>query len=479
MSLVGCFVTPHPPLLIPEVASGKIAEVRATADAMRLLAARTASLEPDVVVIMSPHAPLDRSFMGLSAVDEHAGTFRSFGAPDVGFKASGGLELAGSIRQAAESAGVPVRAFATGRRVELDHGVLVPLVLLFSGASENPKLVVLSFSYLEPEAHVAFGRAVALAIDDSDARVLFVASGDLSHRLIPGAPAGFSPHGAEFDRSVVDAVGSADLGALLALPRDVVREAGECGLRSLFTMFGVLEGRRFDPEVLSYEGPFGVGYLVADMRLRGDDVAPSGEAHAGSASAAESGVQSGGLNSAESGAESGAAEHPLVALARRVVEGHVRGEGYVEPSLPPADSGERAGVFVSLHRPDGSLRGCVGTVAPTQPSLAEEVALNAVSAATRDPRFPPLASEELPGLRVAVDVLSEPEEVAGLGDLDPAHYGLIVRTDDGRQALLLPDLPGVDTAEQQLRVTCRKGRIDQKADRYRLFRFRVTRYGTH
>jgi len=445
-------------LLIPEVASGKIAEVRATADAMRLLAERTLSLGPDVVVIMSPHAPLDRFFMGLSAVDEHEGTFRSFGAPEVGFKASGGLELAESIRQAAESSGVPVRTFATGRRVDLDHGVLVPLVLLFSGASENPKLVVLSFSYLEPEAHVAFGRAVASAIDDHDARVLFVASGDMSHRLIPGAPAGFSPRGAEFDRTVVDAVGSADLEALLAMPRELVREAGECGLRSLFTMFGVLEGRDFEPEVLSYEGPFGVGYLVADMGLRDDDVAPSGEAHAGSASAAE---------------------HPLVALARRAIEGHVRGEGLVEPSLPPAISGERAGVFVSLHRPDGSLRGCVGTVAPTQPSLAEEVALNAVSAATRDPRFTPLASEELLGLRVAVDVLGEPEEVAGVADLDPAHYGLIVRTDDGRQALLLPDLPGVDTAEQQLRVTCRKGRIDRKADRFRLFRFRVTRYGTH
>jgi AMMECR1 domain-containing protein len=118
----------------------------------------------------------------------------------------------------------------------------------------------------------------------------------------------------------------------------------------------------------------------------------------------------------------------------------------------------------------------LGTYLPTKSSLAEEIVANAIAAATRDPRFAPVGPAELAGLQVSVDVLGEPEEVAGVADLDPKRYGLIVRPDDGRQALLLPDLEGIDTAEQQLAVTCRKGGISAQRDRYRLYRFEVRRH---
>jgi AMMECR1 domain-containing protein len=108
--------------------------------------------------------------------------------------------------------------------------------------------------------------------------------------------------------------------------------------------------------------------------------------------------------------------------------------------------------------------------------LAEEIVGNAVSAASRDPRFAPVRPDELPDLHVSVDVLNEPDEIEGIDGLDPRVYGLIVRTEDGRQALLLPDLEGVDTADQQLRITCRKGHIDPDRDRFRLFCFTVTRH---
>jgi AmmeMemoRadiSam system protein A len=175
-------------------------------------------------------------------------------------------------------------------------------------------------------------------------------------------------------------------------------------------------------------------------------------------------------------AEERAKGDPLVDLARRAVEGYVR-EGRVVPAELPADSGpDQAGVFVSLHSPDDSLRGCIGTFRPSRLSLAEEIVSNAISAATRDPRFHPMRPEELEGLHVSVDVLEEPEEVSGVEELDPARYGIIVRCDDGRQALLLPDLEGVDTVQRQLDITCRKGGIDPERDRYRIYRFQVTRH---
>jgi len=167
---------------------------------------------------------------------------------------------------------------------------------------------------------------------------------------------------------------------------------------------------------------------------------------------------------------------PLVRLAREAIEAYVRDRTVIEPVQLPEMEPRRAGVFVSLHRTDGSLRGCIGTTQPTRATIEEEVVGNAISAASRDPRFYPLTPAELDDLDISVDVLGPAEEVNGLADLDPKEYGIIVRTADCRQALLLPDLEGVDTPEQQLRITCRKGGIDPDLDRYCLSRFRVERH---
>jgi AmmeMemoRadiSam system protein A len=165
---------------------------------------------------------------------------------------------------------------------------------------------------------------------------------------------------------------------------------------------------------------------------------------------------------------------PLVTLARRAIESYIKDGAVIDT---PQTSEERvAGVFVSLHLPDGSLRGCIGTTEPHRTTLEEEVIVNAVCAASRDPRFYPLEKHELADLDISVDVLGAAEEVNGPEDLDPKKYGLIVRTIDGRRALLLPDLEGVDTVDQQIRITCRKGGIDPVADQYRLFRFQVERH---
>lgn len=167
---------------------------------------------------------------------------------------------------------------------------------------------------------------------------------------------------------------------------------------------------------------------------------------------------------------------PLVELARQAIDAYVRKRAVIDPVEITGLQPRRAGVFVSLHLPDGSLRGCIGTFQPTRPTIEEEIVRNAISAATRDPRFYPVREEELEALDISVDVLGDPEEVSGLDDLDPKVYGIILQASDGRQALLLPDLEGVDTPEQQLRITARKGGIDPDRDSYRLFRFKVERH---
>jgi AmmeMemoRadiSam system protein A len=167
-------------------------------------------------------------------------------------------------------------------------------------------------------------------------------------------------------------------------------------------------------------------------------------------------------------------EHPLVQLARRTIERYIR-EGYaLQPTECLGDLGQqRAGAFVSLHR-NGELRGCIGTIECTQPDLECEIIHNAINSATRDPRFPPLSPDELDDLDISVDVLGEPERIESPDQLDPRRYGVIVEH-GSRRGLLLPDLEGVDTPDQQVQIALRKAWIDP-GQPYRLYRFLVERY---
>jgi AmmeMemoRadiSam system protein A len=166
--------------------------------------------------------------------------------------------------------------------------------------------------------------------------------------------------------------------------------------------------------------------------------------------------------------------HPIVKLAKETVEKFVL-EG--EPAQIPADlSSEmkgRAGVFVSIKK-KGELRGCIGTFSPCTKNVAYEIIQNAISAATQDPRFPPVSPEELNGLEYSVDVLTEPEKVASKKELDPKKYGVIVKSREQR-GLLLHDLEGVDTVDEQIGIASMKAGI-YPSEEIELYRFEVKRY---
>ena len=149
--------------------------------------------------------------------------------------------------------------------------------------------------------------------------------------------------------------------------------------------------------------------------------------------------------------------HPLVELARRTLVSHLNG-GEIDSASPLPGGSPPQACFVSLKGRGGRLRGCIGTVLPTKGSVEEEVANNTVAAATKDPRFDPVRRNELGQLHISIDLLSLPEEVAGHDDLDPRRYGLIVRAGD-RCGVLLPDLPGIDSVDQQEAICREKGRI--------------------
>ncbi|MBC7231641.1 MAG: AmmeMemoRadiSam system protein A [Chloroflexi bacterium] len=166
--------------------------------------------------------------------------------------------------------------------------------------------------------------------------------------------------------------------------------------------------------------------------------------------------------------------HPVVELARKTIEHYVRRHEVIQPpqELTP-EMKQRAGVFVSLHK-HGALRGCIGTIEPRSANVAQEIIQNAISAAVHDPRFPPVQANELDDLEISVDILSPPEPIESMAQLDPKRYGVIVQS-GWRRGLLLPDLEGVDTAEYQVDIARRKAGIGPH-EPVQLYRFEVKRY---
>jgi len=469
-SLVFAGIAPHPPIMVPEVGREAIAEVRSSIDAMADLTQRIIKSGAETVVLISPHAPLEPSAFVAYDGPQLYGDFANFRAPTATTHAELDEELLNEIAAAAEEQNletVRIKGF------DLDHGTAVPLYFLQRNGW-NGKVVALGYSFLSNEDHLRFGRCVSAAIEKVGRRVAFIASGDLSHRLKRGAPAGYNPEAHLFDEEVVDAIRSCATSRIVDIDQEQRRNAGECGYRSMLVAFGVAQGLDSNCEVISYEAPFGVGYLVAQLVSAGSaGILPAERAQRAKSEVSPDPVAVAPVSDVNPLAT---ASGSVPALARFTIETFVRDGSIIDPPKDlPVELTVRAGCFVSIKTRGGDLRGCIGTIDPVKDTLAEEIIANAISAATRDPRFPPVTKDELPNLKYSVDVLSAPEPCT-FDDLDPKVYGVIVEDDSGfRRGLLLPNLEGISTATNQVEIASRKAGIAQ-GTKIRLFRFRADRY---
>jgi len=461
-SVCAGYLVPHPPVIVPEVGRGRESEAKSTITSMKTLAADVAALKPDTVVLISPHAPVFSDYVFMYDAPLLEGDLVQFGArASVSFEQDGVLRS--RIERAMAEAGIPGGPLSTedkqrrGIADALDHGAVVPLYYLGSEYNDF-ELVALSSSALDIQSLYLLGKVIRQSAEAEGRRIAVVASGDLSHKVNRESPYGASPEGAEFDRRLIGALAANDTAQVLSIDHRLREKAAECGYRSLVILCGAFDGLDTQIQVLSYEAPFGIGYGVATFK----PVGVSGES---------------ALDKARSAMKSGN-ESPHVRLARKTLEEYVtKGEEPAPNDIREYEAaGElsgRAGVFVSIKK-FGELRGCIGTTEPTKSSIAEEIAQNAISAGTRDPRFPPVTPDEFPYLDYSVDVLGEPEPVSSADELDPSVYGVIVEK-DYRRGLLLPDLEGVDTVKMQLSIACRKAGIDP-IEEYAISRFTVKRY---
>ena len=460
MTVQAAFIFPHPPLIIPAVGRGGEKQIAPTAAACEEAAARIAEIRPDLIFLTSPHSVMYGDYFHLSPGSSARGSLASFGAPDEICQADYDSEFVSALAEEAEAEGLPAGTLGE-QDSDLDHGTMVPLWFV-RRQYRDFRLVRCGLSGLSFGDHYRLGMLVARISARLGRRTVFLASGDLSHKLKDSGPYGFAPEGPEYDRRIQEVCRSGDFGELFDFDHGFCSRAAECGHRSFLIMAGALDGRQVQSQLLSHQDVTGVGYGVASFIPGDPDPARRF------------------LEIRQQGILTRRAqllEHsdPYVRLAVQTLEDHVNRRGLrdLPPDLPREMTERRAGVFVSLHK-EGELRGCIGTIAPVTSCIAREIMDNAVSACSRDPRFEPVRPDELPYLDVNVDVLGEAEDITSPAELDVRRYGVIV-TSGMRRGLLLPDLEGVDTVEQQIAIARRKAGIGA-GEKISLQRFEVVRH---
>lgn len=465
MAIEGFYLMPHPPIVVPEVGKGEEGRIQATSNSMDSLAKEIADKCPDTIVIVTPHGTMFSDAIALAYEDELAGSLSNFGAGQVKMNISIDKNLTSKIFELATKNHISaimtnwdlLRKYNVS--LKLDHGAMVPLYFV-NKYINSYSLVHITYAPFADIDLYKFGILIREAAEQLNRRAVFIASGDLSHKLKEDGPYSYSPFGEKFDKEFLEKLQEGDVMGIFNMDKETISNAGECGRRSVLMLLGALDGYSFTGKLLSYQGTFGVGYGVMSFNIHSEANSKLIELET-----MRKQVHNQKLNQKD----------PYVRLARESLTCYLTLDKKLQ-HIPEYVTEEmltrKRGVFVSLKK-HGELRGCIGTFLPTTNSIAEEIINNAIEAGVNDPRFSEVREDELLDIDFSVDVLEKPTP-AEKTDLDPKKYGVIV-SKGYKRGLLLPDLEGVDTVEEQLAIACQKAGIDPRND-YSIEKFEVIRH---
>ena len=454
------YALPHPPIAVPSVGQGQEKKITQTIEALEQVCNEIAEFAPETIIFITPHNVNYLDYFHISPGKSATGDLWKFNGKWTSCDVKYDYTLASEISYIAERAGVRA-GFSGEKEAKLDHGVVVPMWFI-NNVYKNYKAIRISQSGFDAAEHYRFGMCISTAVEQTGKKVVLIASSDLSHKLAVHSAHGYAPEGEMFDNAVLNALSSGNFLELFEIDNGIRERAGECGYRSLMILAGYFDRLNVEANLLSYEAPFGVGYAVASFIAGG--INPERDF-----------FEQNEIASIERVERVRETEDEYRALARMSLEHKVKTK---KPLPMPEDLPEEmlsfaAGVFVSIYK-NGALRGCVGTVLPKTKSVAKEIIQNAVSAGFMDDRFDPVKEPELPHLTYKVDVLSQPEPISSQDMLDVLRYGVIVASGHKR-GLLLPNLEGVETVNEQIDIACRKAGI-LPGEKIKLERFEVTRY---
>lgn len=463
-NVLGYYLMPHPPIVIPDIGKGEEKKIEKTSMACENIGAEIATLRPDTIIVITPHATMFSDAIAISDEERITGDLKQFNCDSVNMNIKIDRKFNEKLNTNCNLEGIPT-VLANESLLsmydyafKLDHGSMVPLYFVNKHYSEY-NLVHITYSSLGNMVLYRFGMEIEKVAEELGRKIVIIASGDLSHKLNETGPYGYSHYGEQFDEEFLEHLENGDMNSLFNMNSTMVKEAAQCGLNSVNILLGAMEGREFKGELLSYEGPFGVGYGV--MKFKRENKENSVLELLVKIRDERIKLKLNGTN-------------PYTTLARESLDyyfhhGHKMS---VPDDLPEEMLKEKRGVFVSLKK-FGNLRGCIGTTEATTSSVAEEIIENAIKAAFHDPRFPKVNDYEMEDLDISVDVLMDAVQ-SNKEELDPKKYGVIV-TKGFKRGLLLPDLEGVDTVDEQLAIACEKADI-RNQEGYNIERFEVKRY---
>lgn len=455
-------IVPHPPIILPNIGRGEEMKIEDITKAYETAAERILASAPDTIVIVTPHGQAYADYIQLSSGPSASGDLAAFNDAADRFQVQYDEELVREAEKMADQQGVPMGTL--GRQVrDLDHGTMIPLYFL---KNRNPKIRFVRVSAGGPSdlLHYQAGEILSQAAARLGRKIAVIGSGDLSHCQKAGTHYGYKACGPEYDRKVMDIMSRGQFDELLGMNEKEADDAMACAQKPFTFLAGTLDEAEGIPEYLGHSAEFGVGYGVVTYTDIKDDPSRDFGRQAEAAKRKR-------LEDRES------KEDPWVTLARKTINEIVTHGDLPEEDhtgIPAEMLENKAGVFVSIHK-NGDLRGCIGTTGPVTNSVYEEIRRNAVSAALEDPRFFPIQPWELEDLEINVDVLGKPEPISSEFQLDPKKYGVIV-SKKGHRGLLLPDLEGVDTVEQQLSIAKQKAGLSPNEKGCSLKRFEVIRH---
>lgn len=429
------YILPHPPIAVPEVGDGREKEIQETLNAFDEVAKDIAEYAPETIVLISPHSIYLRDGFYIAAGMGAHGDLAQFRAPKVSMDVAYDSELGAELTELCDEYHIPYLYSKEGADT-LDHGAVVPLYFI-NKRYDDYSLLRVSPSLLLDETLYDMGYLIERAAAHLGRKVAIIASGDLSHKLLEDGPYGFIKEGPVFDKAVTDVMKSGRLEAFAEIDKEIAERSAQCGLNGFIMLAGALQDYKVTPKFLSYQGTFGVGYGICKF-ICSDWYA---------------------------------------ILAKQSLETFItKGERFSfsqnDVDFPDFMKNEKAGVFVCIKK-NGQLRGCIGTILPCYENTFEEVCNLAISAGTKDPRFMPITEDELNELDYTVDVMMPPKS-ATKDMLDEKKYGVIVSSGNKR-GLLLPNLDGVDSVDEQIAISMQKGGI-KPGEPIELMRFLVERH---
>lgn len=458
MSIISSYMVPHPPMIIKEVGKGREKQIELTLNSYLDVAKEIGELNPETIIITSPHTRYYSDYFYIAPGKYLEGNLSSFGAPDVTFEEENDIELIEEIERLTKKYSFPC---SRGDANELDHGTMVPLYFIRKYLPKC-KIILIGLSMLPLQDSYHLGEIIKEAVNNIDRKAVFVASGDLSHKLQSYGPYGFDINGPEYDKRICETMKNANFKELMEYDESFLDKAAECGHGSFTIMAGALDKTKVESIFLSHEDVTGVGYGICKYHPLGEDESRN--------------FRTKYLNELKNNLSSRYEKaDSYIKLSRDTIIEFIKNNkvidipDYVEEDL----TSNKSAVFVSIHE-FGRLRGCIGTIIPTKESIAKEIISNAISAATRDHRFDPITEDELDYLEINVDVLTPPEKIESKDELDVKKYGVIV-TSGFKRGLLLPDLDGIDTIDKQINIAMSKGNINEDEE-IELERFEVIRH---